>query len=72
MKESRADRVTITLGRKIPVEQYGSVDLRISYEQDRQGKEKPEKTIARVEKLVATEFKRLNDMVEKNRSKKEN
>ena len=65
MSEGKSDRVTITLGRKIPAEQYGSFDLRVSYEQDREAKEKPEDCIRRVEKLVLTEMERLISIVDK-------
>lgn len=66
MSES-PDRIKITLGRTIQLRQFEPVVFSVTYEQDKQGKEKPEKCIARVEKLVTAEFNKLSGIIEKNR-----
>lgn len=59
MKETN-DRAVISLGRKLPVEQYGNVEIRVEYE----GKD-----FSSVEKLTVREFERLVNLIEKGKIK---
>lgn len=64
MNQSNSDRVTISIGRKIPAEQYGSVELFISYSMDKDNELSREEIVARCRKTVLAEMNRLIDLVE--------
>jgi len=63
------DRVNFSIGRKINVGKYETLDIFIGYGSDRQGSETIEDTFKRTEAKTIKEFEKLMAMVEKDKIK---
>lgn len=57
-----ADRCTISMARKIPVEQYGNIEIRVEYAMEKEPTGTREALIRKCEDVVIKEFNRLLDM----------